>query len=89
MREAVGRNKRIRLVASATRQGGKVKARVEPEVLDHDDPLAGVSDLQNALYLQTDLLGEIGIVQRSGNLTQTAYALLTDLARISQRLKEI
>ena len=30
----VGRNKRIRLVASASRQGGKVKARVEPEVLD-------------------------------------------------------
>jgi homoserine dehydrogenase len=48
-----------------------------------------VSDLQNALYLQTDLLGEIGIVQRSGSLTQTAYALLTDLARISQRLKEL
>ncbi len=89
VREAVGRNKRIRLVASATRQGGKVKARVEPEVLNHDDPLAGVGDLQNALYLQTDLLGEIGIVQRSGNLTQTAYALLTDLARISQRLKDI
>ena len=89
VREALGRNKRIRLVASASRQGGKVKARVEPEVLDHHDPLAGVADLQNALYLQTDLLGEVGIVQRSGSLTQTAYALLTDLARISQRLKEI
>ena len=76
-------------MASATRQGGKVKARIEPELLDHDDPLAGVGDLQNALYLQTDLLGEIGIVQRSGNLTHTAYALLTDLARISQRLKEL
>ncbi len=34
VREAVGRNKRIRLVASASRQGGKLKARVEPEVLD-------------------------------------------------------
>lgn len=89
VREALGRNKRIRLVASATRQGGKVKARVEPEVLDHHDPLAGVVDQQNALYLQTDLLGEVGIVQRTGSLTQTAYALLTDLARISQRLKEI
>jgi homoserine dehydrogenase len=89
VREAVGRNKRLRLVASAARQGGRVKARVEPELLDLHDPLAGVSDLQNALYLQTDLLGEIGIVQRSGNLTQTAYALLTDLARISQRLKDI
>jgi homoserine dehydrogenase len=89
VREAVARNKRIRLVASASRQGGKVRAWVEPEALDLGDPLARVSDLQNALYLQTDLLGEVGIVQRSGNLTQTAYALLTDLAAISQRRKYI
>jgi len=89
VREAIGRNKRIRLVASALRQGGKVTARVEPELLADHDPLAGVTDLSNALYLTTDLLGEVGIVQRSGNLTQTAYALLSDLSRISQRLKDI
>ena len=89
VREAMGRNKRIRLVASAGRHGGKVKARVEPEVLDLHDPLANVGDVSNALYLTTDLLGEVGIVQRSGSLTQTAYALLSDLSRISQRLKEI
>ena len=46
-------------------------------------------DLNNALYLTTDLLGEIGIVQRGGSLTQTAYALLSDLSRIAQRLKDI
>jgi len=89
VREAVGRGRRIRLVASATRQGGKVRARVEPEVLDRNDPLAGLVDLDNALYLNTDLLGQVGIVQRSGGLTQTAYALLSDLARISQRLRDI
>ena len=43
--------RRIRLVASASRQGGKVEARVEPELLDPDDPLAGLGDLENALYL--------------------------------------
>ena len=89
VRESLGLDKHMRLVASASRQGGKVKARVAPEVLDASDPLFPISDLQNALYLETDLLGEIGIVQRSGDLTQTAYALLTDLARISQRLKEL
>ena len=65
VRDAIARNRRIRLVASASRQAGKVKARVEPELLDHLDPLAGLVDLDNALYLSTDLLGEIGIVQRS------------------------
>ena len=89
VREARGRNKRIRLVASASRQGGKVTARVEPELLDHTDPLATLVDTNNALYLTTDLLGEVGIVQTSGTLTHTAYALLSDLSRISQRLKEI
>ena len=89
VREARGRNKRIRLVASASRHGGKLQARVEPELLDQTDPLAGLVDLNNALYLTTDLLGEIGIVQRSGSLTQTAYALLSDLSRLSQRLKEL
>jgi homoserine dehydrogenase len=86
VREAIGRSQRIRLVASATRQGGRLKARVEPALLDLHDPLAGVSDLQNALYLHTDLLGEIGIIQRSGDLTQTAYALVADLEGISHRL---
>ena len=89
VRDARGRNKRIRLVASALRQGGKVKARVEPELLDQHDPLASLVDLNNALYLTTDLLGEIGIVQRGGSLTQTAYALVSDLSRISHRLTQL
>lgn len=89
VRDAMARNRRIRLVASATRQGGKVRARVEPEVLDRGDPLASLDEVENALYLNTDLLGQVGIVQRSGSLTQTAYALLSDLSRISQRLREI
>ena len=88
VRDARSRNTRVRLVATASRQNGDVKAVVQPEWLPFDDPLAHITDLQNALYLRTDLLGEIGIVQRSGDLTQTAYALLTDLSRISQRFKE-
>ena len=66
VRQAIARDKRIRLVASASRQGGKVNARVEPEMLDYQDPLAGLVDRNNALYLTTDLLGEVGIVQRGG-----------------------
>lgn len=88
LHEAAARGRRIRLVASATRHGDDVWARVEPEVLAPEDPLAGLTDTANALYLDTDLLGEIGIVQREGTLTQTAYAVLSDLSRLSQRLRE-
>jgi homoserine dehydrogenase len=80
--EAVTRGRRIRLVASAARHGARIEARVEPELLDMGDPLAGLGGLENALYLHTDLLGDVGIVQRTSSLTQTAYALLSDLSRI-------
>lgn len=83
--DAHARGRRIRLVASAARHGRTVEARVEPELLDATDPLANVTGTENALYFRTDLLGEIGIVQRTGSLAQTAYALLGDLLRISRR----
>jgi homoserine dehydrogenase len=62
-------------------------ARVALEELPADDLLAGVDGQQNALILETDLLGEIAIVQRGGGLTQTAYALLSDLVTIAREVK--
>lgn len=87
--EAITRGRRIRLVASASRRGHALDVRVEPELIDAADPLAGLGKLENALYLRTDLLGEVGIVQRSSSLQQTAYALLSDVAHISRRLREL
>jgi homoserine dehydrogenase len=80
---AKARDRRIRLVASATRHGRGIDARVEPELLDRRDPLAGLDDTENAVYLSTDILGEVGIVQRTGTLTQTAFAVVSDLARVA------
>jgi len=88
-RDAVSRGRHIRLVASAARQAdGTIAAAVEPESLGPRDPLAGLSGTDNALYLRTTWLGEVGIVQRTGTLTQTAYALLSDLASISRHIQE-
>jgi homoserine dehydrogenase len=86
---AVTRGRHVRLVASASRRGDAIEARVEPEMLDAGDPLACLGALENALYLHTDLLGDVGIVQRTSTLTQTAYGLLSDLSRISRRLREL
>jgi homoserine dehydrogenase len=61
-----------------------VVARVAPEELAQHDLLAGLEGQQNGLILQTDLLEEIAIVQRGGSLTQTAYALLSDLVTIAR-----
>ena len=58
---------------------------VRPVELPETDLLAGLRGMANALVLQTDLLGEIAICQLGGSLTQTAYALLSDLVTIRRR----
>ena len=40
---------------------------------------------QNALVLETDLLGEFSVVQLGGGLTQTAYALVADMVALARR----
>ena len=84
-REARAAGRRLKLVAHARRDGRRMTARVAPESLPGDDVLAGLEGQQNALILQTDLLEEIALVQLSGSLTQTAYALLSDLLNIARR----
>jgi homoserine dehydrogenase len=88
VQDAIARGRRIRLVASATRQAGAITARVEPEELDLRDPLATLDATENAVYLRTDLLGEVGIVQRGSDLGQTAYAIVSDLARVAVQSQE-
>ena len=85
-REARARGQRLKLVASAARdRAGRVSASVEPMALPASDLLAGLDGKANALILHTDLLGEIAMCQLEGNLTQTAYALLSDLVTIATR----
>ena len=86
VRAARARGERMRLVASADRRRGVAAGRVRLESVPTSDPLAGIEGQQNALLLDTDLLGEIGILQRSGGLTQTAYAIVTDLTTIARRV---
>jgi homoserine dehydrogenase len=86
-REARAAGRRLKLVARAERDNIRVAARVAPEDLQGDDLLAGLEGQQNALILKTDLLEEIAIVQRGGSLTQTAYALLSDLVTIARDVR--
>jgi len=84
VRDALSRGKRIRLVAAASREGGRVRARVAPEELPADDPLSLLRGISNSLFIETDLLGRVGVTQLDGGLTQTAYALLSDLVTIGR-----
>jgi homoserine dehydrogenase len=81
VRRALGSGCRVRLVARGARQGHRVRVTVRPERVSLGDPLSG-SGPDAALLLNTDLMGEIGVFERGGDVSQTAYALLSDLLRI-------
>ncbi len=83
---ALANGRRLKLVASAVRSdSGSVAVAVEPIELPTSDVLASLDGKANALVLDTDLLGEIAISQLEGNLTHTAYALLSDLVTVRTR----
>ena len=81
--DARAAGRRLKLVARAGHEGSRITARVALEELPEDDLLATLEAQQNAIIFHTDLLGELAIVQRGGNLTQTAYALVSDLVAIA------
>ncbi len=83
-RASKARGRRLRLLASAVRDDRPV---VRPTELAQDDLLASLRGVANALVLDTDTLGEVAICQLGGNLTHTAYALLSDLVTIRRRLE--
>jgi homoserine dehydrogenase len=82
---AKARGARVRLVAAARSTPEGIATSVRPVELPESDLLAGLRGMANALVLQTDLLGDVAICQLSGSLTQTAYALLSDLVTIRRR----
>ena len=85
VRAVVARGNRLKLVARAERRGIDVAVRVGVEELPADHLFSTLGGQQNALQLDTDLLGSFAIAQLGGGLTQTAYALVTDLVAVARR----
>jgi homoserine dehydrogenase len=85
VRAAVRRDRRIRLVARAYRQGGKVFGKVAPEELELFDPLASVRGLSNILILNTDMMRDLALVENNPSVDQTAFALFSDLVTLLRR----
>ena len=80
-RRALRAGRRLRLVVRGVREGRGVRVSVRPEAVPLSDPLAtGGPDA--VLLLDTDVMGEIGVIERGMSLDQTAYALLSDLLEI-------
>jgi homoserine dehydrogenase len=84
VRAAVRRDRRLRLVARAYRQGGRVIGKVELQELEVFDPLASIRGLSSILVLNTDTMRELAIVENNPSVDQTAFALFSDLISLLQ-----
>lgn len=73
----------VRLVARGKQTAGGVKLTVAPEEVSTSSVLGSVRGTSNVLVLETDLMGEIAIVETDPGVEQTAYALLSDMINIS------
>jgi len=76
----------IRLVARGERSIDSVKLTVAPELVPVSSVLGSVCGTSNVLVLETDLMGEIAIVEKDPGVEQTAYALLSDMIQIHEYL---
>jgi homoserine dehydrogenase len=74
--------RRVKLVCQAYRDGTKLVARVAPEEVSMDDPLASLSGTSSMVTLQTDALKQISLIEFEPEPAQTAYGLLADLVNV-------
>jgi homoserine dehydrogenase len=86
LREAARFGMTIRLIARGRRASDGVKLTVAPKSVRLSSTLGCVRGTSNVLIIETDLMGEIAIVEEDPGIDQTAYALLSDMLRIRDGL---
>jgi homoserine dehydrogenase len=86
--EAAGQGMKHKLIASAKRSGEAVRTSVKPELVGPDNPFWSVDGTSSAVTLETDLMGELTIVERNPTLAQTAYAVFSDILLIADALRD-
>jgi homoserine dehydrogenase len=87
LKSATAAGMAVRLVARGNRTSNGVELTVAPEKVPLASVLGSVRGTSNALVLETDLMGEIAIVETDPGVAQTAYALLSDLISIRKGMR--
>src|SRR3990172_4599326 len=71
-------NCRWKLVCSAERDGDGVQARVAPEMVPASSPLYQVDGTTSIVQFETDVLGQLSLIEENPGPHTTAYGLLAD-----------
>ncbi|MFA9557899.1 homoserine dehydrogenase [Evansella sp. AB-rgal1] len=77
--DALKKKKVWRLLARIKKDEEGVKASVKPELIDMENPLAGIKGPTNAIVYECNLAGPIMLTGAGAGLVETGYSLLIDL----------
>ncbi len=84
---AVADGQKIKLIASATVSEDDVKLVVRPEKIGPESSFWSVEGTSSALTIRTDLMGDLTILEEGPALTQTAYAVFSDMLHIVESIR--
>ncbi|MEJ5240318.1 MAG: homoserine dehydrogenase [Anaerolineales bacterium] len=76
--EARAEGKRWKLICTAERNGSGVKAKVMPQKVGPESPFYAVRGTTSIIEFQTDVLGDLSIIETDPGPETTAYGLLSD-----------
>ncbi len=89
IQKAKSENKRYKLVCSAEKVGGNIKASVSPQLVDSASPLYGMMNSSTGITFRTDVILDYSITlsEKPGMLggpVETAYGLFADFVSIAK-----
>jgi homoserine dehydrogenase len=75
---AKAEGKRYKLICTAEKDGDTVRGKVAPELVPLSSPFAGVEGTTSIIEFQTDVLGNLTLIENDPSPHTTAYGLLAD-----------
>jgi homoserine dehydrogenase len=76
--EAKADGKRYKLVAHAWMEGEEIKAKVGPKLVGPDSEFYNINGTTSIVQFESDVLGELSIIEKDPTTHTTAYGLLAD-----------
>ena len=82
IRQAKKEGKRWKLICTAEKMGGKITAKVSPQLVLPSSPFFSVNGTSSFVVFKTDVLPGLGILESDPSPETTAYGLLADILNI-------
>ncbi|MCK8823920.1 homoserine dehydrogenase [Fuchsiella alkaliacetigena] len=76
----------IKLLAIAKEVNGEIEARVHPTMIPKEHPLAAVSDVFNAVFVEGHAVGELMYYGRGAGSMPTASAVVADIIDVARNI---